>query len=146
MSKLLVEIRKRDSQRCVACGIASGALEVHHIVYRSQGGPDDARNLVTLCRECHRDAHSGRSERLRATELQWMVWEGRPGRWAARRALQGGKCLGCANGGPGTADPLVRATSRTVYCTLFDQRFPYDYGCSEFVSNYERLVKRSGDK
>lgn len=28
-------------------------LEVHHIVYRSEGGTDSANNLITLCTKCH---------------------------------------------------------------------------------------------
>ncbi len=39
--------------RCQACS-RSGALEVHHVVKRAQGGPDfDLDRLVALCRPCH---------------------------------------------------------------------------------------------
>ena len=36
-------------------GVAS---DVHHIVYRSQGGTDDVSNLIALCRTHHEKAHS----------------------------------------------------------------------------------------
>lgn len=32
-------------------------LEVHHQEYRSQGGDDSEKNLVTLCVACHTLAH-----------------------------------------------------------------------------------------
>lgn len=35
-------------------------LEVHHIIYRSNGGSDDEDNLVTLCHTCHSDLHHGK--------------------------------------------------------------------------------------
>lgn len=34
-------------------------LEVHHIVYRSHNGSDDADNLITLCHDCHTALHNG---------------------------------------------------------------------------------------
>lgn len=33
-------------------------LEVHHIIYRSHGGPDEEWNLITLCKEHHMAAHN----------------------------------------------------------------------------------------
>lgn len=35
-------------------------LEVHHILYRSQGGGHDQENLITLCNTCHGRAHSNK--------------------------------------------------------------------------------------
>jgi len=44
---------RRASWRCQACG-RWGALEVHHIVKRAQGGSDfDLGRLVALCPPCH---------------------------------------------------------------------------------------------
>ena len=34
-------------------------LEVHHIIFRSLGGTDDERNLITLCEKCHKAVHNG---------------------------------------------------------------------------------------
>lgn len=46
----------RDDHRCVCCGrgIEDGAiLHVHHLKYRSLGGTNRMRNLVTVCERCH---------------------------------------------------------------------------------------------
>ena len=44
---------RRARWRCQACG-RWGALEVHHVVKRSQGGSDfDLDRLVALCPPCH---------------------------------------------------------------------------------------------
>lgn len=49
-------VLERDGGHCRWCGTAVG-LEVHHIIYRSGGGPGEDRNLITLCREHHDRAH-----------------------------------------------------------------------------------------
>jgi len=41
---------------CEVCGKV--AVDIHHIVYRSQGGTDDIENLIALCRSCHNKAHN----------------------------------------------------------------------------------------
>lgn len=51
------QVRQRDGNRCRWCGTELN-LQVHHINYRSQGGPDEDWNLITLCDEHHRLAHS----------------------------------------------------------------------------------------
>lgn len=56
----------RDGYQCQTCGDIAplsydGALYVHHVVYRSQGGPDDPANAVTLCDLCHGVIHGSRS-------------------------------------------------------------------------------------
>jgi len=48
----------RDRFKCQHCG-SKEHLEVHHIIYRSQGGTDDVNNLITLCHECHQGVHKG---------------------------------------------------------------------------------------
>lgn len=50
----------RDKYTCQACKAQNVRLEVHHIVYRSQGGTDDLDNLITLCEDCHNGVHKGR--------------------------------------------------------------------------------------
>lgn len=40
------------------CG-RNSRLEVHHIVFRSNGGSDEAENLITLCKTCHDKVHAG---------------------------------------------------------------------------------------
>lgn len=58
------EVLERDSHRCRGCGLSKGPLEVHHIIYRSQGGKDEAWNLITLCRGCHGRAHGTNGPRV----------------------------------------------------------------------------------
>ena len=49
-------VLERDDWQCQRCGSA-GPLHVHHIRRRSQGGPDAAENLLTLCWRCHDEIH-----------------------------------------------------------------------------------------
>lgn len=55
---LKAAVRARDGYKCCKCG-CGGNLEVHHIWFRSEGGPDIAENLVTVCHDCHAKIHSG---------------------------------------------------------------------------------------
>ena len=50
----------RDKYTCQICGKKHARLEVHHIIYRSQGGTDDENNLITLCESCHSAIHDGK--------------------------------------------------------------------------------------
>ena len=45
----------RDGHKCQACKGKSkdSVLEVHHVVFRSEGGTDNPSNLITLCSKCH---------------------------------------------------------------------------------------------
>lgn len=43
-----------NSSKCVE------KLEVHHLVFRSQGGSDKPSNLITLCKKCHTKLHDGK--------------------------------------------------------------------------------------
>ena len=55
-------VLNRDSYTCQFCKgkHKDNKLEVHHIVFRSQGGSDEESNLITLCHTCHKDLHSGK--------------------------------------------------------------------------------------
>lgn len=53
-------ILNRDKYTCQYCGKKNTRLEVHHIVYRSQGGTNDENNLITLCEDCHSKVHDGK--------------------------------------------------------------------------------------
>jgi 5-methylcytosine-specific restriction endonuclease McrA len=68
-------VRERDDHRCAKCG-RGGSLHVHHRQLRSQGGPDVASNLLTLCFEHHHWAHE--VDRKLALMLGIIV-EGRAG-------------------------------------------------------------------
>lgn len=53
-------VLNRDKYTCQHCKTKQGTLEVHHIIFRSNGGSDEPDNLITLCRNCHRELHSGK--------------------------------------------------------------------------------------
>ena len=50
----------RDNYTCQCCGKKHVRLEVHHIIFRSQGGGDELANLITLCEKCHSGVHAGK--------------------------------------------------------------------------------------
>jgi hypothetical protein len=51
----------RDNYTCQNCNGKSKdtRLEVHHIIFRSNGGSDEQENLMTLCKCCHDKVHGG---------------------------------------------------------------------------------------
>lgn len=55
-------VLNRDDYTCQYCKgkHKDSRLEVHHIIFRSQGGSDEESNLITLCHTCHKDLHSGK--------------------------------------------------------------------------------------
>lgn len=51
-----------DGGMCRMCGRRYGVhLDIHHVIYRSEGGPHEQSNLITLCSECHGVVHSDKS-------------------------------------------------------------------------------------
>lgn len=54
------KVLNRDNYTCQNCKTKKGTMEVHHIIYRSNGGSDEETNLITLCRKCHDDIHKGK--------------------------------------------------------------------------------------
>ncbi len=56
--ELKMRILERDGWRCQHCN-RRDQLQIHHIVRRSQTGPDTEGNLITLCADCHRELHCG---------------------------------------------------------------------------------------
>lgn len=46
-----------DNYRCFLCG-KKKHLNVHHIRYKNLGNEDVGKDLVTLCRECHKMLHN----------------------------------------------------------------------------------------
>ena len=53
-------IHNRDNYTCQCCGKKNIRLEVHHIIFRSNGGTNDENNLITLCENCHSKVHDGK--------------------------------------------------------------------------------------
>lgn len=52
-------VLNRDNYTCQCCGKKHVKLEVHHIIFRSMGGTDDEKNLITLCEKRHKAVHDG---------------------------------------------------------------------------------------
>ena len=53
-------VLRRDHQRCAVPGCRNALfLDIHHIELRSEGGGNEADNLITLCGAHHRAAHRG---------------------------------------------------------------------------------------
>jgi len=52
----------RDNYSCQHCKgkTKNRKLEVHHIIFRSNGGSDEQENLITLCKTCHDKLHHGK--------------------------------------------------------------------------------------
>lgn len=48
-----------EQKWCRLCG-RTNDLHIHHIIYRSQLGNNDERNLIRLCSDCHRRVHSNK--------------------------------------------------------------------------------------
>jgi 5-methylcytosine-specific restriction endonuclease McrA len=54
-------ILDRDGYACQQCGKDKNVkLHVHHIKFRSEGGTDTPKNLITLCESCHDSLHAGK--------------------------------------------------------------------------------------
>ena len=76
-------VKARDGHNCYfhKKGKCVDRLEVHHIQFRSNGGSNAPKNLITLCEKHHKQVHSGKSElpnnlkhkRLRATSFMNTV-------------------------------------------------------------------------
>src|SRR5574344_334143 len=55
------KVLNRDNYTCQCCKgkKKSNRLEIHHIIFRSNGGSDEEDNLITLCDICHKNLHHG---------------------------------------------------------------------------------------
>ncbi|MCU1285406.1 MAG: endonuclease [Acidobacteriales bacterium] len=58
-ARLRLKILDRDNWRCQFCGARSN-LQIHHVLFRSHGGPDSEDNLITACATCHHQVHLGK--------------------------------------------------------------------------------------
>lgn len=59
-SQVRTHVLDRDGGCCRLCGQFREVQHVHHIIYRSQGGQDVPRNLVTLDWKCHDTVHANK--------------------------------------------------------------------------------------
>lgn len=55
-------VLNRDNYTCQYCKgkHKDSKLEVHHIIYKCNGGSNKESNLITLCHTCHQNVHSGK--------------------------------------------------------------------------------------
>ncbi len=61
---------------CELCYL-SGQTQIHHIIYKSQGGHDTPDNLISLCLDCHEDAHGrGKNRATTPKEVLYRAKEG----------------------------------------------------------------------
>lgn len=76
-------VRCRDGHKCVLCKrnehavVADSGLhyvEVHHVVYLSQGGRDAADNMVTLCPHHHAEIHHATAKRRGELDSQIQAY------------------------------------------------------------------------
>ena len=52
-------VHARDGGICQVCGIYCGqSIHLHHIIYRSLGGPTTLENLLSVCQKCHAGIHA----------------------------------------------------------------------------------------
>ena len=66
----------KDNYTCQCCGKKHVNLEVHHIIFRSMGGTDDEKNLITLCEKCHKAVHDGiliLTKKLKKSNLKYAT-------------------------------------------------------------------------
>lgn len=56
------KVLNRDNYTCQFCKGKSkdSKLEVHHIIFRRNGGSDEEDNLICLCKTCHDKLHKGK--------------------------------------------------------------------------------------
>lgn len=59
--------------RCQVCNEDGNILDVHHRCYDNLGEPTEFRDLVVLCRKCHRLFHRQPKEKTRQSDIStWM--------------------------------------------------------------------------
>ncbi len=63
-------VKRRDSETCRWCG-TTDAVEIHHVFYRSEGGADTPRNLISLCSADHALAHTNK-RKYQPILLLWL--------------------------------------------------------------------------
>jgi 5-methylcytosine-specific restriction endonuclease McrA len=53
---------------CEWCG-RNNPADIHHIIFKSQGGGNEVDNLIALCRDCHDRSHFKKEPYITSEEL-----------------------------------------------------------------------------
>jgi 5-methylcytosine-specific restriction endonuclease McrA len=61
-------VLSRDKHICQLCEKREGKMEVHHVVWKQEGGQDVPENLVTLCEKCHAKVHKNKKVKAKLAE------------------------------------------------------------------------------
>ena len=88
-----ITVLRNMKENCEICGTTQN-LDRHHVIHKGIGGTKDPvkmseDNLMTLCRGCHNNLHSGRWELVRGPECI-RVLEKTTGRQIMRRLFKSG--------------------------------------------------------
>lgn len=62
-TKTIKEICERDNYQCIRCGSYYLEAVPHHVIFKSQSPDNSKRNGVSICRNCHTEAHTYREVR-----------------------------------------------------------------------------------
>lgn len=69
----------RDNYTCQCCGKSKNKiLQIHHIIYRSNGGTDRVDNLITVCTDCHTSKNHQKGEifginKINENDEKWLL-------------------------------------------------------------------------
>lgn len=68
-------ILSRDKYICQKCKSCKDGLKlnIHHIIFRSNGGTDSPDNLITLCESCHNQIHKYKNPEKESLKLQKKI-------------------------------------------------------------------------
>ena len=56
--------KERDGYTCQICG-SHDHVEGHHMIDYQYGGAASTDNIITLCRDCHKEVHRGHIDLLK---------------------------------------------------------------------------------
>ena len=74
----------KDNFTCQRCGERKSYLDVHHINYERVGGREDVdRDLITLCKKCHKEVEANKLEAIEVFRLSGRSSHDIIARWAA---------------------------------------------------------------
>lgn len=67
---------EQDTILCEVSGCPRYGTDVHHLIFRSQGGKNNIENLTCLCHEHHNQAHNSKefNQKLKEQkELEFLI-------------------------------------------------------------------------